>query len=47
MFGEKRQVAMYAPNEPVVDYNLVLIFLMAVGTVAVGGYCAGSRDIKK
>uniref|UniRef100_A0A8C2CNE9 Signal peptide peptidase-like 2B n=1 Tax=Cyprinus carpio TaxID=7962 RepID=A0A8C2CNE9_CYPCA len=34
-FGEKRQVAMYAPKEPVVDYNMVLIFLMAVGTVAV------------
>uniref|UniRef100_A0A671S6T1 Signal peptide peptidase-like 2B n=1 Tax=Sinocyclocheilus anshuiensis TaxID=1608454 RepID=A0A671S6T1_9TELE len=47
MFGEKRQVAMYAPKEPVVDYNMVLIFLMAVGTVAVGGYWAGSRDIKK
>lgn len=46
-FGEKRQVAMYAPNEPVVDYNMVLIFLMAVGTVALGGYWAGSRDIKK
>uniref|UniRef100_A0A8C1YYQ5 Signal peptide peptidase-like 2B n=1 Tax=Cyprinus carpio TaxID=7962 RepID=A0A8C1YYQ5_CYPCA len=46
-FGEKMQVAMYAPNEPVVDYNMVLIFLMAVGTVAVGGYWAGSRDIKK
>uniref|UniRef100_A0A673MLS9 Signal peptide peptidase-like 2B n=1 Tax=Sinocyclocheilus rhinocerous TaxID=307959 RepID=A0A673MLS9_9TELE len=46
-FGEKRQVAMYAPKEPVVDYNMVLIFLMAVGTVAVGGYWAGSRDIKK
>ncbi|KAG1934859.1 signal peptide peptidase-like 2B [Pimephales promelas] len=46
-FGEKQQVAMYAPNEPVVDYNMVLIFLMAVGTVAVGGYWAGSRDIKK
>uniref|UniRef100_A0A9J7X2Y8 Signal peptide peptidase-like 2B n=1 Tax=Cyprinus carpio carpio TaxID=630221 RepID=A0A9J7X2Y8_CYPCA len=45
-FGEKMQVAMYAPNEPVVDYNMVLIFLMAVGTVAVGGYWAGSRDIK-
>uniref|UniRef100_A0A4W4G521 Signal peptide peptidase-like 2B n=1 Tax=Electrophorus electricus TaxID=8005 RepID=A0A4W4G521_ELEEL len=46
-FGEKRQVAMYAPSEPVVDYNMVIIFLMAVGTVAVGGYWAGSRDIKK
>uniref|UniRef100_A0AAR2KK71 Signal peptide peptidase-like 2B n=1 Tax=Pygocentrus nattereri TaxID=42514 RepID=A0AAR2KK71_PYGNA len=46
-FGEQWQVAMYAPNEPVVDYNMVIIFLMAVGTVAVGGYWAGSRDIKK
>lgn len=46
-FGEKMQVAMYAPHEPVVDYNMVIIFLMAVGTVAVGGYWAGSRDIKK
>ncbi|XP_030629783.1 signal peptide peptidase-like 2 [Chanos chanos] len=46
-FGESRVVAMYAPNEPVVDYNMVIIFLMAVGTVAIGGYWAGSRDIKK
>lgn len=38
---------MYAPNEPVLDYNMVIIFLMAVGTVAVGGYWAGSRDSKK
>lgn len=38
---------MYAPNEPVLDYNMVIIFLMAVGTVAVGGYWAGSRDRKK
>uniref|UniRef100_A0A3B4ANG9 Signal peptide peptidase-like 2B n=1 Tax=Periophthalmus magnuspinnatus TaxID=409849 RepID=A0A3B4ANG9_9GOBI len=40
-------VAMYAPNEPVLDYNMVIIFLMAVGTVAIGGYWAGSRDNKK
>ncbi|KAK5860235.1 hypothetical protein PBY51_021726 [Eleginops maclovinus] len=46
-FGEGRQVAMYAPNEPVLDYNMVIIFLMAVGTVAIGGYWAGSRDTKK
>lgn len=38
---------MYAPNEPVLDYNMVIIFLMAVGTVAVGGCWAGSRDRKK
>lgn len=46
-FGKGRLVAMYAPNEPVLDYNMVIIFLMAVGTVAVGGYWAGSRDSKK
>ncbi|KAG7456735.1 hypothetical protein MATL_G00239120 [Megalops atlanticus] len=46
-FGKGREVAMYAPNEPVLDYNMVIIFLMAVGTVAIGGYWAGSRDIKK
>lgn len=46
-FGKGRLVAMYAPNEPVLDYNMVIIFLMAVGTVAVGGYWAGSRDRKK
>uniref|UniRef100_A0A7N6B5Q8 Signal peptide peptidase-like 2B n=1 Tax=Anabas testudineus TaxID=64144 RepID=A0A7N6B5Q8_ANATE len=37
-FSKGRLVAMYAPNEPVLDYNMVIIFLMAVGTVAVGGY---------
>ncbi|KAI1891750.1 hypothetical protein AGOR_G00146980 [Albula goreensis] len=46
-FGMGGLVAMYAPTEPVLDYNMVIIFLMAVGTVAIGGYWAGSRDIKK
>ncbi|XP_069834064.1 signal peptide peptidase-like 2B isoform X1 [Dendropsophus ebraccatus] len=46
-FGRSVKVAMYAPNEPVVDYNMVIIFIMAVGTVATGGYWAGSRDVKK
>ncbi|KAM8939353.1 signal peptide peptidase-like 2B [Pelodytes ibericus] len=46
-FGRSVKVAMYAPKEPVVDYNMVIIFLMAVGTVAIGGYWAGSRDVKK
>ncbi|KAF7235910.1 Signal peptide peptidase-like 2B [Varanus komodoensis] len=46
-FGPSVTVAMYAPNEPVLDYNMVIIFVMAVGTVAVGGYWAGSRDVKK
>ncbi|XP_074834329.1 signal peptide peptidase-like 2B isoform X5 [Carettochelys insculpta] len=46
-FGRSVKVAMYAPNEPVLDYNMVIIFVMAVGTVAIGGYWAGSRDVKK
>lgn len=47
MFAKGRLVAMYAPKEPVLDYNMVIIFLMAVGTVAVGGHWAGSKDRKK
>ncbi|KAK2086959.1 Signal peptide peptidase-like 2B [Saguinus oedipus] len=46
-FGRLVQVSLYAPNEPVLDYNMVIIFIMAVGTVAIGGYWAGSRDVKK
>ncbi|XP_050626269.1 signal peptide peptidase-like 2B isoform X1 [Macaca thibetana thibetana] len=46
-FGRMVRVALYAPHEPVLDYNMVIIFIMAVGTVAIGGYWAGSRDVKK
>lgn len=46
-FGRAVMVALYAPSEPVMDYNMVIIFIMAVGTVALGGYWAGSRDVKK
>ncbi|XP_012624848.2 signal peptide peptidase-like 2B isoform X2 [Microcebus murinus] len=46
-FGRAVRVALYAPNEPVMDYNMVVIFIMAVGTVAIGGHWAGSRDVKK
>ncbi|KAG5847845.1 hypothetical protein ANANG_G00130520 [Anguilla anguilla] len=46
-FGKGGEVAMYAPKEPVLDYNMVIIFIMAVGTVAIGGYWASSRDIRK
>uniref|UniRef100_A0A8C0XYG4 Signal peptide peptidase-like 2C n=1 Tax=Castor canadensis TaxID=51338 RepID=A0A8C0XYG4_CASCN len=38
------RVAMYAPPEPVIDYNMVVIFILAVGTVAVGGYWAGLME---
>ncbi|XP_072100333.1 signal peptide peptidase-like 2 isoform X1 [Mobula birostris] len=46
-FGKSVKVAMYAPKEPFLDYNMVVIFVMAVGTVAIGGYWAGSKDVKK
>ncbi|XP_004480625.2 signal peptide peptidase-like 2C [Dasypus novemcinctus] len=38
------RVALYAPPEPLVDYNLLVIFILAVGTVAVGGYWAGVTE---
>ncbi|XP_019599517.2 signal peptide peptidase-like 2B isoform X1 [Rhinolophus sinicus] len=46
-FGRAVRAALYAPHEPLLDYNMVIIFIMAVGTVALGGYWAGSRDVRK
>ncbi|KAM9105927.1 signal peptide peptidase-like 2B isoform 3-T4 [Megaptera novaeangliae] len=47
-FGRAVRAALYAPKEPMLDYNnMVIIFIMAVGTVALGGYWAGSRDVRK
>lgn len=37
-------VAMYAPLEPIIDYNMAIIFILAVGTVAAGGYWAGLME---
>uniref|UniRef100_A0A8B9YB93 Signal peptide peptidase like 2C n=1 Tax=Bos mutus grunniens TaxID=30521 RepID=A0A8B9YB93_BOSMU len=42
--GNRVHVALYAPPEPILDYNMVVIFLLAVGTVAVGGYWAGVTE---
>ncbi|XP_012606543.2 signal peptide peptidase-like 2C [Microcebus murinus] len=38
------RVAMYAPPEPLIDYNMLVIFILAVGTVAAGGYWAGLTE---
>lgn len=38
------RVALYAPPEPILDYNMLVIFILAVGTVAVGGYWAGLTE---
>ncbi|XP_016059426.1 PREDICTED: signal peptide peptidase-like 2C [Miniopterus natalensis] len=38
------RVALYAPPEPILDYNMVVIFILALGTVAAGGYWAGVTE---
>ncbi|KAM6164374.1 signal peptide peptidase-like 2C [Rhynchocyon petersi] len=38
------RVALYAPPYRVLDYNMVIIFILAVGTVAAGGYWAGLTE---
>ncbi|XP_006970608.1 signal peptide peptidase-like 2C [Peromyscus maniculatus bairdii] len=38
------RVALYAPLEPIIDYNMAVIFILAVGTVAAGGYWAGLME---
>lgn len=42
--GAVVRVALYAPPEPIFDYNMVVIFILAVGTVAAGGYWAGLTE---
>ncbi|XP_075415519.1 signal peptide peptidase-like 2C isoform X2 [Tenrec ecaudatus] len=42
--GGSIRVALYAPPEPALDYNMVVIFILAVGTVAAGGYWAGLTE---
>ncbi|XP_006897872.1 PREDICTED: signal peptide peptidase-like 2C [Elephantulus edwardii] len=38
------RVALYAPPETLLDYNMLVIFILAVGTVAAGGYWAGLAE---
>ncbi|XP_070250918.1 signal peptide peptidase-like 2C [Myotis yumanensis] len=42
--GAMARVALYAPPEPILDYNIVVIFILALGTVAMGGYWAGLTE---
>ncbi|XP_054430794.1 signal peptide peptidase-like 2C [Pteronotus mesoamericanus] len=42
--GAMVRVALYAPPEPILDYNMVVIFILAIGTVAAGGYWAGLTE---
>ncbi|XP_037019528.2 signal peptide peptidase-like 2C [Artibeus jamaicensis] len=42
--GATVRVALYAPPEPILDYNMVVIFILAIGTVAAGGYWAGLTE---
>ncbi|XP_071504392.1 signal peptide peptidase-like 2B [Diadema antillarum] len=41
------QAALYSPDVPEWDYNIFVIWLMATGTVAVGGYWAGILGYKQ
>ncbi|XP_012510694.1 PREDICTED: signal peptide peptidase-like 2C [Propithecus coquereli] len=41
------RVAMYAPPEPLIDYNMLVIFVLAIGTVAAGGYWAGLTEAEQ
>ncbi|XP_060776829.1 signal peptide peptidase-like 2 [Neoarius graeffei] len=46
-FRDRKQVVLYSPDEPLVDWSMALMFLMAVGTVAGGGYWSGVQEITK
>ncbi|KAF5887933.1 signal peptide peptidase-like 2B, partial [Clarias magur] len=46
-FGDRKQVALYSPDEPDVYFSVVVIFILAVGTVVGGGYWAGVREHEK
>ncbi|KAK2860786.1 hypothetical protein Q7C36_004952 [Tachysurus vachellii] len=46
-FRDRKQVVLYSPRDPVVDCSVLVIFLMAVGTVAGGGYWSGVQEIKR
>ncbi|XP_053351634.1 signal peptide peptidase-like 2 [Clarias gariepinus] len=45
-FGDRKQVALYSPVEPDVYFSVVVIFILAVGTVVGGGYWAGVQESK-
>ncbi|XP_047671545.1 signal peptide peptidase-like 2 isoform X2 [Tachysurus fulvidraco] len=46
-FRDRKQVVLYSPRDPLVDCSVLVIFLMAVGTVAGGGYWSGVQEIKR
>jgi hypothetical protein len=35
------EVYVWSPNPPVFDYNMIIIFMLAVGTVALGAWWSG------
>ena len=45
-FGEDIKVQMYAPPTANIDGNLVILWMLAVCTVAVGAYWAGVSNKK-
>eukprot|EP00057_Strongylocentrotus_purpuratus_P015784 XP_011670258.1 PREDICTED: signal peptide peptidase-like 2B isoform X1 [Strongylocentrotus purpuratus] len=45
--GPSPEVAFYSPEPPEWDYNMIVIWLMATGTVAIGGFWAGLMGYKQ
>lgn len=39
--GNQIQAKLYAPDAPRVDFNLILIWVIAVGTVVIGSFWSG------
>ncbi|XP_063953336.1 signal peptide peptidase-like 2B isoform X1 [Lytechinus pictus] len=45
--GSSPEVALYSPQPPQWDYNMIVIWLMATGTLAIGGFWAGLMGYKQ
>uniref|UniRef100_U3F777 Signal peptide peptidase-like 2A-like protein n=1 Tax=Micrurus fulvius TaxID=8637 RepID=U3F777_MICFL len=45
--GRNVNVGLYSPPQPIFDYNLVIIFLIAMFCVSLGGYWSGRAELEK
>ncbi|KAM6426120.1 signal peptide peptidase-like 2A isoform 1-T1 [Liasis olivaceus] len=45
--GRNVNVALYSPPEPLFDYSMVIIFLIAMFCVSLGGYWSGRAELEK
>uniref|UniRef100_A0A8C7E7N2 PA domain-containing protein n=1 Tax=Naja naja TaxID=35670 RepID=A0A8C7E7N2_NAJNA len=45
--GRNVNVGLYSPPQPIFDYSLVIIFLIAMFCVSLGGYWSGRAELEK